>query len=85
VSDTLRKHELECLRLEADCLAMAARSHHPLLWSHFARMAGNWATLAAQGPMAMESEQVESQTTGTGSQECREDLQDGLKDNSACC
>jgi hypothetical protein len=48
-SDKLRKQELECLRLEADCLQLADAVLSPSLKSHFARMAKKWSTLAAWG------------------------------------
>ena len=34
-SANLRKQELECLRLEADCLQLAAAVDSPLVKSHF--------------------------------------------------
>jgi hypothetical protein len=51
VSDpaNLRKHELECLRLEADCLHLAGAVDSPSLKSHFTRMAKKWSNLAAWG------------------------------------
>jgi hypothetical protein len=48
-ADKLRKQELECLRLEADCLQLADAVHSPPLKSHFARMAKKWSALAAWG------------------------------------
>ena len=42
------KHALECLRLEADCMQLAARSQ--TLQSHFVRMAGFWSSLALSEP-----------------------------------
>jgi hypothetical protein len=45
-SDGLRKHALECLRLEADCKQLAIETNRPSLQSHFVRMAGVWAALA---------------------------------------
>lgn len=49
-SDRLRKHALECLRLEADCRQLAFETGRPALASHFARMASVWAILADSGP-----------------------------------
>jgi hypothetical protein len=48
-STSLRKQELECLRLEADCLQLADAIHDPSLRSHFIRMAKEWSNLAAWG------------------------------------
>ena len=48
-STDLRKQELECLRLEADCLQLADAIHDPSLRSHFIRMAKQWSILAAWG------------------------------------
>jgi hypothetical protein len=48
-STRLRKQELECLRLEADCLQLADAIHDPSLRSHFIRMAKEWSILAAWG------------------------------------
>ena len=45
----LRKNELECLRLESECLQMADAIHDPLLKSHFIEMAKNWSILAVWG------------------------------------
>jgi DNA-binding PucR family transcriptional regulator len=44
------KHALQCLRLEADCMQLAARSQ--TLQSHFVRMAGFWSALALSEPSA---------------------------------
>ena len=48
-SANLRRQELECLRLEADCLHLAGAVHSPALKSHFMGMAKKWSTLAAWG------------------------------------
>jgi len=48
-STSLRKQELECLRLEADCLQLANAVDSPSLKSHFIRMAKEWSILAAWG------------------------------------
>ena len=45
-----RKHELECVRLAADCMQLAGDVHSPALQSHFVRMARKWSSLAVQGP-----------------------------------
>jgi hypothetical protein len=45
-----RKRELECLRLAADCMELAAEIRNPVLQSHFVRMTGEWSTLAVEGP-----------------------------------
>ena len=44
-----RKHALECLRLEAECLQLARDVHSPALRSHFLRMAKLWPALAERG------------------------------------
>jgi hypothetical protein len=46
----LRKHELECMRLAANCMELAAEARSPALRSHFVRMAREWSTLAVEGP-----------------------------------
>jgi hypothetical protein len=51
-SDYSRKHALECLRLEADCMQLAGDIQNPALQSHFVRMARVWSSLAVQGPKA---------------------------------
>ena len=48
-STSLRKQELECLRLEADCLQLADAVDSPSLKSHFTRMAKEWSIQAAWG------------------------------------
>jgi hypothetical protein len=48
-SASLRKQELECLRLEVDCLQLADGIHDPPLRAHFIRMAKEWSNLAAWG------------------------------------
>jgi hypothetical protein len=48
-STNLRKNELECLRLESDCLQLANAVHNPSLKAHFIKMAKNWSTLAVWG------------------------------------
>jgi hypothetical protein len=52
-SDNLREHELECMRLAADCMQLAGEVHSPALRSHFLRMAGIWRTQAVRGPNAV--------------------------------
>ena len=48
MSDNFRKHkhELECLRLEADCMQLACDVQSPDLQAHFVRMAKEWSLLA---------------------------------------
>ena len=46
MSDNLRKHELECLRMEADCMQLAGDVLSPDLQAHFIRMAKEWSILA---------------------------------------
>ena len=62
-SDYSRKHALECLRLEADCMQLAGDIQNPALQSHLVRMARVWSSLAVQGPRGghrLESNQVAS-------------------------
>jgi hypothetical protein len=51
-SDNSRKHELECLRLAADCMQLVGDLHNPALQSLFLRMAREWSNLADPGPDA---------------------------------
>jgi hypothetical protein len=46
MSEGSRKRSLECLRLQADCVELAARINGPRLRSHFVRTAGMWAAMA---------------------------------------
>jgi len=49
MSGNLRKHDVECLRLAADCMQLAADLVGP--WQqHFLLMAKHWAALAERGP-----------------------------------
>jgi hypothetical protein len=48
-SANLRKLELECLRLEADCRELAGAVESPALKSHFLQMAKKWSVMAAGG------------------------------------
>jgi hypothetical protein len=50
--DHIRKHELECMRLAAACMQLAADVRNPALQSHFLRMAEAWPILADRGPSA---------------------------------
>ncbi len=45
----LRKRELECLRLAADCMELAGEIRNTALQSHFVRIAEEWSTLAVEG------------------------------------
>jgi hypothetical protein len=45
-----RKHVLECLRLQADCMELAKAAHSRDLQSHFDSMARFWSNLAVSGP-----------------------------------
>jgi hypothetical protein len=61
--DQIRKHALECLRLEADCMQLAGDSESPKLQSHFLSMAHMWLTLGLSGPSAIAAqERAESET-----------------------
>jgi hypothetical protein len=46
----LRKHALECLRLQADCMELASVADSRKVQSHFASMAQFWGDLAVSGP-----------------------------------
>jgi hypothetical protein len=48
----LRKHALECLRLQADCMELAGITHGHNLQSHFVDMARFWGAWAVSGPSA---------------------------------
>jgi hypothetical protein len=50
MSEYLRKHALECLRLAADCAELARGSENPAMQAHFARMADVWSGEAMNGP-----------------------------------
>jgi hypothetical protein len=50
--EQLRKHALECLRLEADCMQLAGDAPDPNSQSHFLRMARVWFARAVSGPSA---------------------------------
>jgi hypothetical protein len=45
-----RKHTLECLRLQVDCMELAGIVHGYDVQSHFVSMAGFWGALAVSGP-----------------------------------
>jgi hypothetical protein len=45
-----RKHVLECLRLQADCMELAKTAHSRDLQLHFDSMARFWSKLAVSGP-----------------------------------
>jgi len=51
-SDKFQKHELECIRLAADCMQLVSDVHSPALQSHFLRMAKVWSILADRRPSA---------------------------------
>jgi hypothetical protein len=46
----LRKHALECLRLQADSMELAGVAHCRDMQSHFVLMAQFWGNLAVSGP-----------------------------------
>jgi hypothetical protein len=49
-TNQLRKHALECLRLQADCMELARDARDYDVKAHFVRMAGFWDALAVSGP-----------------------------------
>lgn len=52
MSDDLRRHALECMRLAADCEQLARDARDPDLATHFDEMAELWSNLAERGPSA---------------------------------
>jgi hypothetical protein len=48
-----RKHELECLRLQAECMQLAGDAQGYTVQSHFVHMAKCWLGLALAGPDAV--------------------------------
>ena len=64
-SEQLRKHALECLRLEADCMQLAGDARNPDLQSNFVRMARVWSALAVSGPSANASQEPANGKTQT--------------------
>jgi len=62
----LRKHALECLRLQADCFELASVARNCNVQSHFVYMAEFWGNLAVSGPSSNagpETFRAEMQTT----------------------
>ena len=51
-SDNLRRHELECVRLAADCMQLVGDVRSPTLQRHFLGMARFWTARAERGPGA---------------------------------
>ncbi|MEO6945835.1 MAG: hypothetical protein ABI150_04425 [Nitrobacter sp.] len=49
-SDDLRKHQLECLRLAAECTNLADEADTLELRAHFLRMAEIWSDPASKNP-----------------------------------
>ena len=49
-SDNPRKHELQCLRLAAECMQLVGEVHSPTLQRHFLGMAQAWTAEAENGP-----------------------------------
>lgn len=52
MSDELRRHALECMRLAADCEQLARDVRDRDLATHFDEMAELWSSLAERGPGA---------------------------------
>jgi len=48
-SEYWRKHDLECLRLAADCKRLASEASNSALRFHFLRMAEEWTSLTDRG------------------------------------
>jgi hypothetical protein len=53
-----RKHALECLRLQAECLQLAVEFDRQDARVHFVRMAGVWAALAEGNPVDTDATQT---------------------------
>jgi hypothetical protein len=49
MSGNLRKHDVECLRLAADCMQLAGDVGNPAWQRHFLLMAKHWTALAERG------------------------------------
>jgi hypothetical protein len=49
-SDYLRKYELECMRLAAECMQLVGDVRSPTLQRHFLKMASVWTAEAEHGP-----------------------------------
>ena len=66
-SANLRKQELECLRLEAECLQLADAVHSPSLKLHFIGMAKKLSALAV-GDLSTDTEtKISTDQVGPGS------------------
>ncbi len=52
VSEAERKHALECLRFQADCMQLAGDSRSPKWQSHFLMMSRVWSDLSELAPGA---------------------------------
>ena len=63
--EQLRKHALECLRLEADCMQLAGDAPNPNSQSHFLRMARVWSAMAVSGPSANAGQKFPATKTRT--------------------
>jgi len=57
-AEQLRRHALECLRLEADCMQLAGDALNPNVQSQFVRTARVWSALAVSGPGANADRQL---------------------------
>jgi hypothetical protein len=53
-----RKHTLECLRLQADCMELAGVVQGHGVQSHFVSMARFWGDLAVSGPGSIADPQI---------------------------
>jgi hypothetical protein len=56
--EQLRKHALECLRFEADCMQLAGDAPNPNAQSHFLRMARVWFAMAVSGPRGSSGQEL---------------------------
>ena len=58
-----RKHELECMRMAADCMQLAGDVQNPALQSHFVRMARVWSNWRFEDRMRILERQPDTQTS----------------------
>ena len=59
-SDYLRKHELACMRLAAECMQLVGDVASPTLQRHFLKMASVWTAKAEHGPGADDASRAQA-------------------------
>jgi hypothetical protein len=60
-----RKHTLECLRLQTDCMELAGIANGYDVQSHFVSMARFWGDLAVSGPASIPDPKAVKDEMGT--------------------